>query len=422
MSDVLPTPRTVRHVDLADELPELGPDDDRGAFVVAWHDRVPLGALDLGPERLPLSSRQLADLVSDAVLPAVWGHLFARDAEVDGVVAAPDLAALARVTAPLHTLSSLTTLPPRTADDLSIVVCTRDRPEPLATCLTALTKLDPQPFEIVVVDNASRDDATRAVVLAHPDVRYVREPRPGLDVARNTGVRVSRGGIVAFTDDDVRVESNWAGRIGHAFENADIDALVGLVLPAVLDTPAQVIFEQYWSLGRGCVPAVYGPAFFAARRSHGVPVWEIGAGANMAFRRTALHRVGPFDERLDVGAAGCSGDSEMWYRILSAGGRIRYEPTAVVHHTHRTDIDQLRSQVFHYLRGLGASLLVQFGHDHEIGNLRHMIATLPAYYARLALRRARSGADARTVVLGEEVRGLLAGCRYYASTRRGDTA
>lgn len=418
MSGALPAPRTVYHVDLADELPALAPDDGRGAFVVAWHERVPLGVLDLGPERLPLLSPQLADLVSDAVLPAVWGQLFAPDAEVDGTTSTPDLATLSRVDAPMREVASLLTLPPRTADEVSVVVCTRDRPQPLAACLTALTKLDPPPLEIVVVDNASRDDATHRVAAAHPDVRYVREPRPGLDVARNTGVRCSRGAIVAFTDDDVRVEPDWAGRVGHAFADTDIDALVGLVLPAVLDTPAQVIFEQHWSLGRGCVPAVYGPAFFAARRSRGVPVWEIGAGANMAFRRTALHRAGPFDERLGAGASGCADDSEMWYRILAGGGRIRYEPTAVVHHTHRADLDQLRSQVFHYLRGLGTSLLVQFGHDHGIGNLRHLAATLPAYYTRLALRRARSGADARTVVLGEEVRGLLAGCRYYAGTRR----
>jgi hypothetical protein len=76
--------------------------------------------------------------------------------------------------------------------------------------------------------------------------------------------------------------------------------------------PGQLQFETYWGFGRGYRRMDFSSVFFESDRLRGCPVWEIGAGANMAFRREVFEKVGLFDERLDVGAAGCSGDSEFW--------------------------------------------------------------------------------------------------------------
>jgi len=91
---------------------------------------------------------------------------------------------------------------------------------------------------------------------------------------------------------------------------------------------------------------------------YGVPVWEIGAGANMAFRKSIFDLVGYFDERLDVGASGCSGDSEFWYRILAEGWNCFYQPKAYVYHQHREEAKDLNHQLFSYMRGQVSSLLV----------------------------------------------------------------
>ena len=110
------------------------------------------------------------------------------------------------------------------------------------------------PDQVVVVDNASCDDGrTRAVALA-AGVDYVREDRPGLDIARNRGVRAATGDIVAFTDDDVRLHPRWLERLTAAFDADRIMAVTGLVLPAELETPAQIHFEKYWGFGRGYRP------------------------------------------------------------------------------------------------------------------------------------------------------------------------
>lgn len=89
----------------------------------------------------------------------------------------------------------------------------------------------------------------------------------------------------------------------------------------------------------------------------------------MAFRRQIFALVGNFDERLDMGAAGCSGDSEIWYRILAEGWMCNYEPAAVVFHYHRQELDSLKKQMYLYMRGHVMALLVQFAKYRHWGNL-----------------------------------------------------
>jgi ubiquinone/menaquinone biosynthesis C-methylase UbiE len=148
-------------------------------------------------------------------------------------------------------------------------------------------------------------------------------------------------------------------------------------------------------------------AFFDGMSRFAVPVWRIGAGADMAVRRRVLDLVGPFDERLGAGAAGCSEDSELWYRVLAAGFTCRYEPSAEVAHQHRADLAAVRRQARAYMAGHVTALAVQFGRHRNVGELRRAGLSLPRFYARRLLRRTLSaGADP---LLGAELSGYLAG-------------
>ncbi|WP_448614610.1 glycosyltransferase family 2 protein [Modestobacter sp. URMC 112] len=298
---------------------------------------------------------------------------------------------------------------------VSVVICTRDRPGELARCLDSLPRQRRPPDEVIVVDNASRGDETREVA-GRAGVRYVREDRPGLDVARNTGLLAARSEIVAYTDDDTELHPGWLEHLAGAFDRDDVLAVTGLVLPASLDTEAQWTFETEWGFGRGFTRTDFGPDFYRRTRSRGTPAWKIGAGANMAFRRTVVDEVGLFDERLDVGAAGCSGDSEYWYRILAAGWTCRYEPSAVVFHHHRRQVDGLRRQIFHYMRGHVAALLVQYERTGDVGNLFRVFIWLPLSYGRKLLGRLLGRRPAGST-LDQEVLGSIAGVGYYLWTR-----
>lgn len=256
---------------------------------------------------------------------------------------APIRAALDRLTLPLPRK-----VEPAPTPMVTVAVCTRDRPEDLATCLDSLERVDYERFEILVVDNAPSSEATRVLVERRAGrVRYVREPRPGLDWARNRAIAEAGGEIIAFTDDDVMVDRAWIRSLVAAFgTDENVAAVTGLVLPSELETEAQVLFERYRSFGRGFMPRRVAPGRREALAHRYGAAGDYGTGANMAFRRSLFGRIGAFDPALDVGTATRGGgDLDMFFRVLKAGQVLVYEPRALVRHRHRRTMEALRSQI-----------------------------------------------------------------------------
>ncbi|TAN00757.1 MAG: glycosyltransferase family 2 protein, partial [Rhizobiaceae bacterium] len=139
---------------------------------------------------------------------------------------------------------------------LSIAICTKDRAERLSRLLRSLEAVRNHspfgPVEIVVVDNASTDSATREAVESFNDIRYVFEPKAGLDFARNAALHAAAGALIAYLDDDVVVDRNWLMGLAKACgDNPGAGGFTGLVLPYRLDTEAQIYFERRGGFGRG---------------------------------------------------------------------------------------------------------------------------------------------------------------------------
>jgi GT2 family glycosyltransferase len=230
---------------------------------------------------------------------------------------------------------------------LSVVICTRERPNDLRRCLTALQRAIPRPFEIITVDNAPTSGETQLVAKEFPEFRYVLEPRPGLDWARNRGLLEAKGAIVAFVDDDVVVSERWAGMLMQAFaRNPAAAAVTGLIAAYELETESQAHFELHSGFGRGLVP------FWVHHPIGGGMPWQalatgsLGSGANMAFRREVFDRIGLFLPQLDCGTrTEGGGDLEILYRTLKHGFPIAYEPRAMVWHRHRREHAELAAQI-----------------------------------------------------------------------------
>ncbi|MGA7417474.1 MAG: glycosyltransferase [Acidimicrobiales bacterium] len=249
-------------------------------------------------------------------------------------------AAIGRSSSP----SSGSNIQPRS---LSVVVCTKDRPEKLVRCLQSVARafqhLEEIESELIVVDNAPSDDRTRTVVTSMKGVKYVAEPLAGLDVARNRGLRAASREVVAFIDDDAVVDRWWAEALMEAWA-AEPDSVVitGAVLPYELETQAQILFE----LGGGFT------ADFKIRRFGDVPLdraWAAaatcGAGCNMSVNRGAALRMGGFDENLDTGPPlSGGGDLDLFYQAIVRGGPLVYEPSVVVFHEHRRTCRELLRQ------------------------------------------------------------------------------
>lgn len=397
----------IHHFDLAAE--DVHIDLGSGAhYCVFWYRSVPLG-------ECYLRASVAEDLFWRECLDAIWGALSCYYGErgispMPERPSSPDAASLKALcedaVAHLHPAS----IPGHC--EVSIVICTRNRAAFLRRCLKHLQLQRCRPAEIIVVDNAPSGNDTENVVAEFEGVRYVREERPGLDIARNRGALEAAGSIVAYLDDDTIPDVHWTYRVSETFRDPSLAAMTGLVIAASLSTEAEVIFERYWPFNRGYIGKQYDHRFFNATLDAGPPVWEIGAGANMAFRKVIFEEVGYFDERLDAGAAGCNGDSELWYRILANGFAIRYNPKAVVQHHHRNSIDDLKRQLYAYMRGFTVAILIQYQRFGHRGNLLHLLKVVPRYYLSL-IRKGFPYYKFQYRTLFSEMCGIVSGLFYY---------
>jgi GT2 family glycosyltransferase len=321
--------------------------------------------------------------------------------------------------------------PPLPLSRASVVVPTNfARPAELRRCLKTLSELDHPDYEVIVVDNRPAD--TPAAELE--GVRVVREPRPGISAARNRGVAVATGEIIAFTDDDVQVHPGWLSALGSRFaRQPHVSAVTGLVMPLELETQAQIFFEQSGSgQDRGYAPLTFERAgrFQVRRRDQQAAreevrslylTGEFGFGANMAFRTAVLQASGGFDEALGVGTATRGGeDLAMFVELLTAGHQLGYEPAAIIEHQHRATMGDLDRQIYGY--GLGFTAMLTAVTVRDPWHLLGLAAIVPAWLKSLRVESSAKSVnradDYPPDLARAEFRGMAAGPIAYLRARR----
>jgi len=216
---------------------------------------------------------------------------------------------------------------------VSVVIPTHNRAEILSRALDCIGRLEPPSgveVDTLVVANACTD-ATEPVTRERMDgfpfpLRLVAEPEAGLNVARNRGVRESRGQIVAFLDDDALVEPGWLEALVAAFEKHEADVVAGKV---------ELLWEEVerppWSspsIERLLSYLDLGPSVLALAKPGQL------VGANFAVRRCVLERLGGFADGLDRSGRDLlsGGDTEFTIRAQRAGYRLLYAPGMAVRH------------------------------------------------------------------------------------------
>lgn len=302
---------------------------------------------------------------------------------------------------------------PPTLPTWSVAVCTRDRPALLAESLTALTQLKGTPNEVIVVDNASATDEAKQVA-ADFGVLYAREPTPGLNRARRLAAETATGELLLLTDDDVVVEPDWGVTMAREFVTPRVGAVTGLVLPRVLDTPAQRAFEHGGGFSRGFLRRVVDSSTLEPSAAGG-----LGAGASLGLRRRLVRELGLFDAEIDRGTpARTGGDTYAIYRVLRAGHRVVYTPDAVAWHFHRPTFEEMSETLADYSTG-GYTWMLHALADHgDLSVLRTGVRWFRHHHLRRLRQSFRDSADgpARGLVLAE-LRGALAAPPAFVRTR-----
>lgn len=314
-----------------------------------------------------------------------------------------------------------------TAPHVSVVIATRDRAESLKRCLESLMAQTYDNMDIVVVDNAPSSSETETLIAEAYEktgkVTYVREDIPGLGRAHNSGFAAASGEVIAFTDDDVLVDSAWVASIAANFASSDrIGCVTGLILPAELQTRAQLWTERHGGFGKGLHRKVYDAGQSPAENPlFPYTAGAFGSGANMAFRRETLVKMGGFDNALGAGTLAKGGDDlAAFVAAIQAGYQLVYEPGAMVWHFHRRQEGGMRRQAFGYGFGLGAYLTKQIVDDPE--RLIFFVRKFPAAVRHIASpksdKMARLPDDYPRWFVWSERLGILMGAPGYLRSLR----
>lgn len=257
--------------------------------------------------------------------------------------------------------------------DISVIVCTYNRADTVARCLSHLEKLEVPKgikWEIVVVDNNSNDETDKVVTKiaahSHLTIRYVHEKQQGLNNARNCGILESRGSYFAFIDDDITVSSEWLSAIYSSLLRNDADAVGGRIhLDKSLFIPPWIRPEMYGFLG-------YQDLGDETFQMDGISRYPFGG--NMAFNRRVVDKIGFFNPELGRRGAGQKRDelykgseTDYFHRLTAVSCRIIYQPNAIVFHM--VQPFQLKRKYFltiHYNAGYQKAFNDQFVYHRNL--------------------------------------------------------
>ena len=272
-----------------------------------------------------------------------------------------------------------------TAGSVSLIICSRGRPDLLAETVQSVLSGEVLPTEIIIVDQSDVPHPTlsRRSSSGTCEVRYYHEQSVGLCRARNAGVQAARFPVLVFTDDDVLVSQGWFRELVRALQDEGEAAVVtGQVLPAE-------------DKSGGFVPTLKA---CSARVSYSGRVRSDPLTTfNMALHRTALKEAGGFDVRLGPGTPYPAGeDNELAFRILERGIRIVTVPEAVLYHRAWREKREYIPLRWRYGRGQGAffakHLKIQdvFMARRLAGTVLHLVLSAPVQLLRAEKRPGRN--------------------------------
>ncbi|HEY7122635.1 MAG TPA: glycosyltransferase [Ktedonobacterales bacterium] len=368
-----PAPARILEIELAQPIPALSACDERGQSyrralgVVRLHTQ-PLGFVEFQFDEHGVSAANCARQIWQCLREQINAHL-----QQDNLPPVTELDPAGLPVALPRCIQEREELLEQ-APFVSVIVPTHNRPHTLLPCLLSLLTLRYPHYEIIVVDNAPTMPETAKFVqeimrkAPAPQVRYLREDRPGPSWARNCGMLAARGDILAFTDDDVMVDSYWLVELVRGFGRTEnVACVTGCNLPLELETPSQFWYEAYggvnWFQEDGGPRWDLTPRIFDLKEHRAkTPLYPykagiFGGGSSMAFTAAFLRSVQGFDPALGGGGPSRSGeDIAVFFQVVTRGYTLVYAPTALIYHRHRRDYRELQRQIYNYGVGITAYL------------------------------------------------------------------
>lgn len=208
---------------------------------------------------------------------------------------------------------------------VSVIVCSYNGGKTLDRCLESLKRVDYPDYEVILVDDGSKDD-TQEIAARHPWIVNIRQENKGLSFARNVGAHAAKGDVLVYTDSDCMADPDWLYYLVETLLSGDYAGVGG----PNISPPA-----ENWV--QACVAAAPGGPSHVLLTD---VVAEHIPGCNMAFHRWAFEQVGGFDP--EYRKAG--DDVDFCWRLQQCGGVIAFSPAAIVWHYRRFTLQAFRKQ------------------------------------------------------------------------------
>lgn len=216
---------------------------------------------------------------------------------------------------------------------ISVVVCTYNGKRTIRDCLEGLKRVDYPNFEVIVVNDGSRDGTE--IVAKDYGFRVISIPNGGLSNARNVGMRAAKGEIVAYLDDDAIPDPQWLTYLAMSFLNSEH---VGVGGPNIAPSDDGPIAECVANSPGGPIHVL-----LSDQEAEHIP------GCNMAFRKAALEAIGGFDPTFRI----AGDDVDLCWRLQQRGWTLGFNPAAMVWHHRRNSVKAYWKQQLNYGKAEG---------------------------------------------------------------------
>jgi GT2 family glycosyltransferase len=247
---------------------------------------------------------------------------------------------------------------------VSVIIVNYNGVRYLARCLDALAKQTFQDYEVIVVDNASRDDSVALLRRAYPAVHLIENPtNTGFGDANNVGLAVAKGTYIALLNNDAFPEPDWLRSLVDAMDG---NSGVGICASKLILDGTDLID----SAGDGCLTCAkgYKCGEYANASEYDTARFVFGACAGAAlYRRAMIDEIGFFDADFFL----IHEDTDLNFRAQLFGWKCLYVPHAVVHHVMSATIGKesdlsiyynVRNCDFVWIKNLPLSLLIRYFH------------------------------------------------------------
>jgi glycosyltransferase involved in cell wall biosynthesis len=269
---------------------------------------------------------------------------------------------------------------------VTILVCTRNRPQQLSRCLTSISSLNYNKYDLIIVDNGS--ERITVPELNYPRrTRFFSYPIPGLSGARNAVLPFITGDLLALLDDDAVAQPDWLIHAATPFENSRVGCVAGRIIPLEVKTEwHQKILENPY------IPNWDEPREFDAK-SFNPFTSQIGTGSNLVIRSSVFEAI-QFPEFLGPGTPSFAADEHyLFYKLAQSGWILKYEPSAVVRHEYPGDEETHNLRILRGGVSRGAYLTRFLLHEngYRLATLKYLLRRRNQSNVKKGFRTSRRG-------------------------------